>query len=354
MPVTMSTSRATDRAGTAGLITGATLRRIRETTGRTQAQLAETLEVDVNTIQSWETGRRPLANAPGRVLQRLRFRMQTLGADIHALRLLDTAARADYLLEEIAETVSPVLHPLAYEVTTRELTNLLSWPLTGVPPTSLRNGTARSLFGQDGQDQLASVLRTAAEASFGDPARGPLLRRQVYFILARHLGSHGWLAEMACQEQRRMPRLDTWTPQWVVARSLAVSRAVAGDRAPLERFLATLNTDTTLTANLNYWAYWIGEVDSTWTSDAHMATTDLGRWRGDRLLTALIGNLDPGVPYVDLCIRSLWSLLLRRPDLADTGTVAALTARIAEHRDAVSTPARRELDQITYAIGWRT
>ncbi|MFD4243935.1 helix-turn-helix domain-containing protein [Streptomyces sp. NPDC058525] len=45
-----------------GTITGFVLRTARESIPRTQAAMAETLGVDLATVQGWESGRRPLAN----------------------------------------------------------------------------------------------------------------------------------------------------------------------------------------------------------------------------------------------------------------------------------------------------
>jgi DNA-binding transcriptional regulator YiaG len=51
-----------------GIITGFVFKLIRGSLGKTQEQLAELLEVDRNTPQGWETGRRPLPRASAATL----------------------------------------------------------------------------------------------------------------------------------------------------------------------------------------------------------------------------------------------------------------------------------------------
>jgi hypothetical protein len=78
---------------------------------------------------------------------------------------------------------------------------------------------------------------------------------------------------------------------WTAARSLVVARARRGDKEPLRRFIGTaLSSDACQAANLNYWAYWIGEVPEIHSSDEFMAG-DLGPWSGAALLRRFAANL---------------------------------------------------------------
>lgn len=338
-----------------GQVSGAVLRALRSELGLTQAGLAEALGVDANTAQGWESGRRPLTSVRVEVFQRVRRRLQLLGADLEKLALLDHAVTADYLLSEIAEAPPPAAHPLATQVTDRMLTDLLAWPLTGQPPRALRNSpSARLLLPAGQRDLLAAQLRMAAEQAT-DAESGPLLRRQTYYLLAQHEGSREWLEDMGKQEQSLTRNLREWTPQWAAARSLAVSRSVAGDPEPLERFIREgLAHDGTQLANLTYWAYWVGEVPALWTSDSTMTAPDQGKWRGDTLLRALALNLDPAVPYRDLAAHAIHALLPIRRELAeDPDVVDLLRSRIAQildHPDALSQAARSRLDQVFYSV----
>jgi hypothetical protein len=68
----------------------------------------------------------------------------------------------------------------------------------------------------------------------------------------------------------------------------ALARSRRGDREPLRHFIASaLDSDACQAANLNYWAYWIGEVPETHSSDEFMAG-DLGPWSGAALLLLLL------------------------------------------------------------------
>jgi transcriptional regulator with XRE-family HTH domain len=338
-----------------GLVPGAVLRALRTELGLTQAELAEALGVDVNTVQGWESGRRPLTSVRVEVFQRVRRRLQLLGADLDKLAVLDHAVTADYLLSEIAEAPPPGAHPLATQVTDRTLTDLLAWPLTGKPPRILRNGSSARLLLPAGQrDVLAAQLRIAAEQA-KDAESGPLLRRQVYYLLAQHEASVEWLDDMGRREQKETRDLREWTPQWVAARSLAVSRSVAGDPEPLDRFIHEgLANDSTQLANLTYWAYWVGEIPALWTSDLTMTTPDQGKWRGDVLLRALAVNLDPNVPYRDLAAHAIHALLPLRRDLADDPELADLLrtriARMLDQPETLSSSARARLDQVLYTV----
>jgi hypothetical protein len=96
-----------------------------------------------------------------------------------------------------------------------------------------------------------------------------------------------------------------------------VARARRGDTEPLRHFIGTaLNSDACQAANLNYWAYWIGEVPETYSADEYMAG-DLGQWSGAALLRRFAANLVAGEPLADLYAHSLWALLERRGRLLD-------------------------------------
>ena len=53
-------------------------------------------------------------------------------------------------------------------------------------------------------------------------------------------------------------------------------------------------------ANLNYWAYWVGEIPDTQLDDAFMGTCQPGSWHGRKLLHHIADRLDPALGYVDL------------------------------------------------------
>ena len=86
MPKMLDKGRTTSTGAARGLIAGAVLRSIRESISHSQEVFAERLHVSPETVQSWETGRRPLANVSFVELQRLRRGMAAAGAQPALLR----------------------------------------------------------------------------------------------------------------------------------------------------------------------------------------------------------------------------------------------------------------------------
>ncbi|MGH3827229.1 MAG: hypothetical protein ACRDQX_08650, partial [Pseudonocardiaceae bacterium] len=159
-------------------------------------------------------------------------------------------------------------------------------------------------------------------------------------------------------EQRRALRDAGRTehvPSWVAVRSSAVALAHGGDRDPLRAFLQhALATDRLEQANLNYWAYWVGEIDDVQVDDEFMRRVNPRDWSGARLLGHLLERLHPGFGHAELNLHTMWALLLthpallsNRPDLRSSAasTVESLTA---DHD--LSPEARRELSDIGYAV----
>jgi hypothetical protein len=115
-----------------------------------------------------------------------------------------------------------------------------------------------------------------------------------------------------------------------------------------------LVTDRQEQANLNYWAYWVGEIDGLQVDDTFMNRINPQSWSGVRLLEHLLELLDPGSGHTELNIHTLWALLLAHPTLLSnhphlkprtTNTLDQLT----EDHD-LSPSARRELSDIAYAL----
>jgi transcriptional regulator with XRE-family HTH domain len=356
-----------------GVITGYLLKQIRQSAGLSQEGLAEQLGVDANTVQGWETGRRSLTGTRVATLVELRHRLRQLGGDPQLLGALEDAAEADYVLAYTLDTEpgagEPGAHPLACWVPKRSFAYLLAWPFTGQPPIALRQPTAPSRRGpvapapvltQEERTRFFAHLRMVAERSLGDrrlgEGTGTLLRRNVYYSLSWHPSGEAaaWLRELEQREARRLDRLESWSPSWTAARSLVVARARRGDREPLRHFIGTaLSSDACQAANLNYWAYWIGEVPETYSSDEFMAG-DLGPWSGAALLRRLAANLITTEPLADLYAHSLWALLERRGRLLEAD--AQLTRSLANRVEALlaegdlSVQSRRELEQVHYGV----
>lgn len=337
-----------------GRVAGAVLKALREHAGLTQAGFAERLGAGVTTVQGWETGRRPLINARFGDLQGIRrlLRVHDVPADL--LGVWDQALTADAILGEIG-TSSPEMHPLALTVPDRTLTELLAWPITGIAPQQLDGVRARLPMDVEARDYMAAGLRAAADHSTDDE-RGAMLRRQARFLVITHEASQDWLAHTAQRDRPTRRQLEEWSPAWPVARSHAVSAAVAGDPDALQQFIHDgLTTDRGIAANLSYWAYWVGEIRTPWSSDAEML--DAQDWSGERLLASLLHGLR-NAPYRELCGHALWALLKHRPHLIDRpdarARICTVIDAVTSEDSVVTGETRRRLDQIAYHLGSRT
>jgi transcriptional regulator with XRE-family HTH domain len=352
------------------VVSGYVLRLIREGLRLTQDGLAEHLQVDVNTVKGWETGRRPLANVKVQKYRAMRQRLQQLGADTVLLGQLDMAIDVDMFIGQVLTEVEsdPAQHTLAAWVSTRAWNELLTWVLTGTPPAVLFDRTVGPRRGPvadhpglaaDDRRRFFDNLCRSAEVTLRrrDQPSGVLLRRQVYFIAAWDRTWRPWLVGMEHQELRGRDHKNDWSPAWVAGRSLAVAGARQGDRGQLRRFIENRlrSSDQCEAANLNYWAYWIGEHSPSAASDDFMAS-GLGRWHGGDLFRHLTAELDLSTAYVELSIHSLWALLQRRPRLLDNdaGVTRDLCNRTSRLLDTDSTTdlghqSRRELEWVHFA-----
>jgi transcriptional regulator with XRE-family HTH domain len=355
-----------------GIITGYLFKVIRESLRLTQESLAEALLVDKNTIQGWETGRRSLTSTRVSNLVDVRRKLAAFGAQSRLTDALDNAVEADYLLSHALSAQpgqsNPRNHPLATSVLKRAIAELLSWPFTQQAPTVIdaeppaRRGPVAlaPLLTPQEQNQFFAHIRMAAERSWDATEAGHLLlRRQAYYLAAwdQRPDTHAWLAHMQRTHGHEAYRCQQWSPSWVVARSLAVAQARQGDAEALRHFIeVALTSDECEAANLNYWAYWIGEISRIEHTDDFMAC-DLGPWGGARLLRCFCERIDRREPCVDLYVHSTWKLLQRRHWILDQAPRlgAQLYRRIVQLLDDgdVSAQSHRELDQLAYLLATR-
>jgi transcriptional regulator with XRE-family HTH domain len=354
-----------------GIITGYLLKLLRQSAGLSQEALADQVGVDSNTVQGWESGRRSLTGTRVATLVQLQHRLRQHGADPKLLALVEDAAEADYVLSYALtaepNATRPATHLLTNWVLKRSFTYMLAWPFTGRPPIALNTPTVRRGPSPDAPVLTAAEkarffehLRVTAERSVTDreldEASGTLLRRNVYYPLSWHPSSDtaAWLEEMKQREERRLGRMDTWSPRWVAARSLAVARARQGDKESLRHFIRTaLSSDACQAAGLNYDAYWIGATPETYRSDEFMAR-DLAPWVGVTLLRQFAANLVAAEPLADLYVHSTWALLQRRGSVleGDPKLAAELLVRteaLASEGD-LSAQSRREVEQVHYGV----
>lgn len=332
-----------------GVVSGAVLRLAREQLRFTQERAAEVLGVDLNTIKGWESGRRPLARASYLRVRAVTSTFRRLGVSETLLGQLDTAVDVDLAIGQLLRGDRD--NPLGSAVHTRQWHDLLAAGLADA------NGSVpRPRLAPADRARVFDNLRDSADRAVGDSPADSLLRRQAAFVLTwdRSPAGRDWLTKAQAREARRA-RVGVWSPAWVAGRSLAVARAVQGDREVLRRFIETqMASDQQNAANLNYWAHWVGESRTAPLTDEFMVG-DLGPWRGAELLRHLVAGLAPSTAYIDLTVHSVWALLARRPNLLDTALAAELETRLALLIAAgcLSPQAKREAEQLTYATTLR-
>ena len=229
-----------------GLTSGYLMKLIRESLALTQFQLAEALGADVATIQGWETGRRPVTSMRVADLAQLRVKLIRRGASPKLFEVLRDAIEADLVIEYAIEhgptTIDSHGHPLAAVVHRRDLTNLITWPLTGSFPSQL-NGLVDADASRRGPSSRRPELGAEERARFfahllriADERRQPddaLLRRQATYLLA--FDSDATTADWLVDEHRSALKRAHSTndvPAWVAVRSASVALARYGFQEP--------------------------------------------------------------------------------------------------------------------------
>lgn len=353
-----------------GVISGQVLKVVRESVGATQEGLAELLQVDPNTVQSWESGRRGLPGTRVAALNELRRQLHLLGAGESALAAFHPAVEADYLLRFLTDTDpldTPLdRHPLAASVLRRDVVDLLAWTFTGTPPIGLpviagrRSGprSASPPVSAAEREAFFSHLRTVVERSRrANPGPAdPQPHRQIYYFMQwdTRPTTQDWVQAMERAERRSWSARHGWTPRWVTARSAAITQARHGDPEPLRAFIASGLTDREdcEDADLNYWAYWLGETSASWRTDDAMAG-GLHRWAGYCLLERFSDRLVPGEPLLDLYAHSTAALVVRRPHLLRERSIAeGLRGKLQLTLDSgsLSAPTLRRLGDLRFAL----
>lgn len=340
---------------------------IRESTGLTQVALAERLQMDLATVQAWESGRRPLTALRPVDLVRLRGELIVEGAPPDAFGVLRDSLDADLLISAAVEAgrsaTSPSAHPLAQVVHRRDLTNLVTWPFTAEMPARLsglsrrtkRRGPVadRPVLGAEDRDRFFDHLLVVADAYRSEA--DAVLRRQAIYLLGfdRRAETVRWLRGEQRTAVRAVEHCGS-VPTWVSVRSSAVAIAQDGDRDPLERFVTRgLVDEHQEIANLSYWAYWVGEIDRTCVDDGFMIDHGCGRWPGVRLLEHLVSRLDADSPHLMLNAHTLWALILARPRiLGDQPELRAATAgRVEQVLDSGVLPDQTRQDGVRVLRG---
>lgn len=179
---------------------------------------------------------------------------------------------------------------------------------------------------------------------------------QAYYLLSFDPApaTTDWLRDMYRTDRRLVRPGPGWSPGWPLARSTASALTRLGDPEPMREFVTQqLGDDAGEQANLNYWAFWTGDLSQQRTDDTFMGATDLGTWHGDRLLRHLMNRLRADRSFLELNIHSLHALVKVHPDLLTAPAVCAgLTATIGRLLDEnpITGQAHSELEALRYAI----
>lgn len=312
--------------GGQGIVSGFVLKLARQAAGLTQERLAHTLPVDVTTVQGWESGRRPIAAMNAGDFLRLASRLTWLGAPASTRRHLTEAIEADQVLATGIAAGNVVTgvdqHPLSAGVHRRTITNLITWPVTGALPHQLREFESKvprrgpvaaypSLPVEQRSRFFDHLIAISEQSTRPEEA---LLRRQAVYLLGFDGRPHvvNWLRDEWRRTGSRTVRDITGLLE---ARSASVALASAGDPAHLHDFVERMTEPRAEIANLNYWAYWIGDLSDEQTSDVFMLNADTRSWAGARLLHHLLDRLASNSPHLPLNLRTLHALIASRPAL---------------------------------------
>jgi transcriptional regulator with XRE-family HTH domain len=339
-----------------GLISGYVLKLSRETAELAQEGFAERLGVDVSTVQGWESGRRPFTAMPYRQVLALIHQLRSANANPRLLDALHDAAEADYILSHMLnlklDKHSVSGSPLAGSVMTNGVSQMFGWLILSHEPSRItRNRKANRRRGpvavgpslaNDERQLFFQKLREAGDFAHSRPDR-VLLHRQTCFLssLERGEAAASWLAGVA--ERGALSSRRGWSPKWPEVRSLATSLARQGDPELLRAFIEqAYQDDECRLAELNYWAYWVGEISARQSDDLFMVDPGL-RWHGSVLFSHLSERLDIRHPLVELNIHTLDTLLAAKPYLIaqEAETARGLSNRVGEMLSGGGLLARR-------------
>ncbi len=212
-------------------------------------------------------------------------------------------------------------------------------------------------MGAQERNAFFSHLRSAVERAEKAADDRALLHRQALYLTSYDGSSeaNSWTTH-ALHARRGLIAVQGGSPRWAGARSTATALARRGDPLPLLEFIdrSIADDDAAETANLNYWAYWLGALREPQPSDAFMTDRGLTGWDPVTLLRGLAQGFHESPGYADLYAHSLWALLtahrwLPQASPALTRTLSGRVVRILE-TGSISLRSRRELGAVHYVL----
>jgi hypothetical protein len=142
-----------------------------------------------------------------------------------------------------------------------------------------------------------------------------LFASQSYYRIGwdRSRESTAWLEGRFNSRLRKPEALLSWSDDWLVLRALSLALANHGDPEPLRYFVRSAQLQESVEiANLNYWAYWLGELKRRQHSLAFMASRDVfASWTGVTVIRHLATRLHCDNPDLELNIHTTLRLLDR-------------------------------------------
>lgn len=352
-----------------GVIAGHILKIGRRGTGATQEQLAESMGIDTSTVQGWESGRRPIASIATGELFRLFEHLCRHGAPASIGRHLRDGVQADIVLSAGADADPAIAdlrrHPLSGLVLRRSTMNLITWPFSGVLPPQLSAYSMPS--SRRGPTSRLPVVEQEARHRFFDHAIAvadraviqdlSLLRRQMVYLLGfdSRSGTAAWLRHEQCATSTRYRGDVQSMSSYLKSRSAALALGTAGDVDHVHRIARITGESERLDlANLNYWAYWLGELVDEERDDEFLTDAGSGAWNGATIFRHLGSRLSLDAPHRPLNLHSMHRLLSLRPDILmrakNSHDSLADTLDRLEASDDITRQERDQVAGLNYAL----
>lgn len=251
-------------------------------------------------------------------LLKLRLNLSRLGVPADLIDSLVPALEADYILSQVLSMGTDSIDIQSGLAPTAQCVRNARLPLTATVPSAIataipqirRRGPVAAAPELSGLERARFFQNLSAAADLIADDRGDvddsrnLLPHRLYLRIGWDRDAHieDTMRRLYADHLKRFPTFKSWSPRWLERRSLVIALACRGDLEPMRRFIQTAhNSDDCEMANLNYWAYWSGELHGPRRSQELMISSDVLRsWTGATLLPRLSRKLTLMNPYLEL------------------------------------------------------